>query len=348
MAAKSGNGKRDASLGVSNTGTTYTASVGVGSPPTQYKLIVDTGSSNTWVGVNGVYVQTSTSHATSDKVSVTYGSGSFSGQEYTDDVTLGSLTIKSQSIGVASSSSGFDGADGILGIGPVDLTKGTLSPDDSATIPTVVDNLYSQGSIQSSVLGVQFKPVGILEGEGKLDFGAVDTEAIDGDVMYVPITTTSPANEFWGIDQSITYGDSTSILSSTAGIVDTGSTLVLIATDAFERYQQATGAVTDNVTGLLRITLGQYENLKDLNFNIGGATFPLTPNAQIFPRSLNAEIGGSTDAIYLMVGDLGSSSGDGLDFINGYAFLERYYSVYDTDNKRVGLARTGHTDSKSN
>jgi hypothetical protein len=59
---------------------------------------------------------------------VSYGSGSFSGTEYTDTVTLSSsLVIPSQSIGVASSASGFDDVDGILGIGPVDLTEGTVS-----------------------------------------------------------------------------------------------------------------------------------------------------------------------------------------------------------------------------
>ena len=36
-----------------------------------------------------------------------------------------------------------------------------------------------------------------------------------------PITTTSPASNFWGIDQSVEYG-TTTILNTTAGIVDTG------------------------------------------------------------------------------------------------------------------------------
>jgi hypothetical protein len=45
-----------------------------------------------------------------------------------------------------------------------------------------------------------------------------------------PLTTTSPSNEFVGIDQTITYGTAgTAILSETAGIVDTGTTLLLIA-----------------------------------------------------------------------------------------------------------------------
>lgn len=47
---------------------------------------------------------------------VTYGSGSFSGTEFTDTVTLASgLVITKQSIGVASTSEGFSGVDGILG-----------------------------------------------------------------------------------------------------------------------------------------------------------------------------------------------------------------------------------------
>ena len=46
----------------------------------------------------------------------------------------------------------------------------------------------------------------------------------------VRITSTSPSSLFFGINQSIRYGTSTSILSNTAGIVDTGTTLTLIST----------------------------------------------------------------------------------------------------------------------
>jgi hypothetical protein len=95
---------------------TYLASVGVGSPATTYSLLIDTGSSNTWLGADKSYVKTSTSTSTGKSFSVSYGSGSVSGTEYTDKVTLSSsLVITKQSIGVASSASGFDGEDGILG-----------------------------------------------------------------------------------------------------------------------------------------------------------------------------------------------------------------------------------------
>ncbi|KAF8204086.1 aspartic protease [Pholiota molesta] len=335
---------------VDNQAVTYVASIGVGSPATTYSLLIDTGSSNTWVGAGTSYVKTSTSVQTSNKVSVTYGSGSFSGTEFTDTVTIASgLVITKQSIGVASTSSGFSGVDGILGIGPLDLTQGTLSPATTTTIPTVTDNLFSAGAITAHSIGISFEPTTVDETvNGEITWGGTDSSKFTGSITFIPITTTSPASEFWGINQSIRYGASTTILATTAGIVDTGTTLVLIATNAFTKYKTATGGVLDNNTGLLKITSTQFSNLQSLFFIAGGATFELTANAQLFPRSLNTDIGGTASSIYLIVNDLGSNSGQGLDFINGYTFLERFYSVFDTANKQVGFATTPFTDATTN
>lgn len=93
----------------------------------------------------------------------------------TDTVTLSpSLVIENQSIGVASTSQGFQGVDGILGVGPVDLTSGTLS--SGQLIPTVTDNLFSQGTIPSDTLGISFEPT-TAEGtiNGELSFGNTDS-----------------------------------------------------------------------------------------------------------------------------------------------------------------------------
>jgi hypothetical protein len=62
---------------------------------------------------------------------------------------------------------------------------------------------------------------------------------------------------------------------------------------------------------------------------------------------------------------IGSYSGGGLDFIMGYAFLERwvranalpramlttafsFYTVFDTTNGRFGIAQTKSTDATTN
>lgn len=103
----------------------------------------------------------------------------------TDTVTLGpSLVIESQSIGVASTAQGFQGVDGILGVGPTDLTSGTLSTGQ--LVPTVTDNLFSQGTIGNDSLGIFYEPTttqGALNGE--LSFGSVD------DSKYAPYRSPS-------------------------------------------------------------------------------------------------------------------------------------------------------------
>ncbi|KAL7284881.1 LOW QUALITY PROTEIN: hypothetical protein ACG7TL_002195 [Trametes sanguinea] len=352
-------------LPVTNGAVDYTASVGVGTPPTQYNLIVDTGSSNTWVGAGTAYQQTSSSVDTGEEFLrqiwqlVEYGSGLVFGELFTDTVTLGDLTLTSQGLGVAELAFGFDGVDGILGIGPVDLTDGTTSGGD--LVPTVLDTALSEGQISSEVIGVSFQPTTELSvTNGELTFGGTDSSKYTGDIAYLQVTKAhsraaiQPRHlDFPGvklrIDQSITYGSSgTTILSSTAGITDTGTTLVLIASDALAKYQAATGAVSDSTTGLLKITQEQFDNLESLFFHIGENTYEFTPNAQIWPRSLNTAIGGDADSIYLIVADLGSDSGEGLDFIDGFTFLERFYYVWDVENTRVGFATTEFTDATTN
>ena len=99
---------------------------------------------------------------------------------------------------------------------------------------------------------------------------------------------------------------------------------------AYNEYQSATGATYDNNSGLLMISSDQYANLSSLYFNIGGVPYELTPNAQIWPRSLNSDIGGTSDGIYLVVRDIGSDSGSGEDFVLGHCFLYALFSAKQT------------------
>ena len=118
--------------------------------------------------------------------------------------------------------------------------------------------------------------------------------------------------------------------------------------DAFERYKNVTGGVPDSNTGLLKITSTQYRNLRPLDFTAEGTTFSLVANAQIWPRSLNTFINGTPKGIYLIVGDLGVFPGSGLNFVIGYTFLERFYSVFDSSDGSVGLATTSYTKATTN
>ncbi|KAJ8495267.1 hypothetical protein ONZ51_g1815 [Trametes cubensis] len=311
-------------------------------PSTQalsHELRIDIGSSNTWVSD---YQNTQTTRMTRNTMSLEYGNGAMMvGPEFADRIMLGEepgLEVLGQFIGIAASSSGFDNVGGVLGLGPTALTVGTLSPDTTAMIPTVTDNLFAQAVIPSEVVSISFAPT-LSNPNGELTFGGIDSTKFIGELVASPITRTSPSSLFFGIEQSVRYGQATTLLTGNPGIFDS---------DALDAYVAATGAVFDEATGFYRITPAQYANLQSMFFTINGGVFEFTANAQIWPRSLNSLIGGSSSFVYLIIGDIGTPSGSGLDIINGMMFMERFYTVFDTGRNEIAIANTQFTTATTN
>ncbi|KAF8317927.1 acid protease [Clavulina sp. PMI_390] len=298
-------------------------------------MIVDTGSSNTWVGAGTKYVKSSTGTSTGKSFSVSYGSGTVKGTEFTDTVSLGGLSVVGQSIGVASSSTGFSGTDGIIGLGPVDLTEDTVT--GTTEVPTFLDNLFSKGTISTEVLGVSFAPESgsdFDDANGELTLGGTDSTKFTGTLNFFPKSTTSPYSFYWGIaTSSITFG-STTLESSANAIVDTGTTLIYIPTTAFNALTKATGGAIDSTTGFLRFST---QPTSTFTINIGGVAFPLTPSQYLVPSAQYADWGLSTKFFYSWINNGGSVAAD-VNFIIGQKFLENYYSVFDTTNSRIGFA----------
>jgi hypothetical protein len=88
--------------------------------------------------------------------------------------------------------------------------------------------LHTQGKIDSSILRVSFNLISSDDPDGVLPFGKTDPSGFTGDITYAPITSTPPASHYWGIDVAMMYGGAT-IMPRTAGIVDTDTTLILVA-----------------------------------------------------------------------------------------------------------------------
>lgn len=288
--------------------------------------------SNTWCGAQSRCEPSSTGRSTGASVSVPYGSGSFSGTEYIDTVSFGGLTVSKQSIGAATESDGFDGVDGIIGFGPVDLTQQTV--DGASQVPTFTNNLFSQGSIPSEVLGVSFKPESgsdTDDANGELTLGGTDSSKFTGSITYFPTLTSGNAARYWGISiASVTYG-STTLSSSTTAIVDTGTTLIYIATPAYNKFLSATGGSLDR-SGF---TIFNSKPTSNLNIKFGSTTFSLTPAQYLVPTSQYSNLGFRQGKFYAWVSDGGTT---GVTNVIGQKFLENYYSVFDTTNSRIGFA----------
>ncbi|KAG2361381.1 aspartic peptidase domain-containing protein [Suillus spraguei] len=312
----------------------YTVQVGVGG--TMYDLIVDSASAITWVGARAAY-ESSTGIDTRVPVGYNYGYASFEvsiGTLFEDSMIFNAdgLYIPRMQFGVASTSEGL-AFDGVLGIGPRDLIRGTLDPP-----ATVIDYMVQQSGIHEPVIGIFFQPFGersLNYRHGEISFGGADPQRYTGSIEY-----------------TITYGDTgIEILPYTAGVVNCGGTFLYISSDAFERYQAVTGGTVNAANGLLQISRPQYGALRSLYFQIGENTYRFNRNAQIWPRSLNYRLdgGGRNDDIFLIIRGLQSPTGSGLDFINGYVFLQRFYTVFDSGIRpRVGFAETRFTYDTSN
>ncbi|KAG6330125.1 hypothetical protein ID866_8963 [Astraeus odoratus] len=311
--------KRDGAIVVVRIQGVYATTIYTNDGSVEYDIVVDTGSSYTWVGADPKNPA----------------------DEYIDSIILetttssDALVIDNQSIGAATLVPDLPRMlDGVLGLGRHE--DSSLRGPDGNKIPTVLDNLYRQGSIRYAVFGVYFIPLND-RGVGEITFGYCNEAVITSGLTYVPITNVPPESDYWGIDASFMYGSRT-IVNPTSGIVDTGSNAISIPTDAVLAYQSAIGATVTS-QGWLTVSLDQYDNLQILSIIIGGQSYDLSPNAQIHPRASLAS------PIMLVVVE----STDGKEsFILGHPFVQRYYVTFNLTSSQIGFASTHNTESITN
>ncbi|KAH9808895.1 aspartic peptidase A1 [Melampsora americana] len=353
-----------ATVVVTNAVVSYLADIKVGSHGQSFKLIIDTGSSNTWVGSRTRLKSSHSTIPTGSTFSVSYGSGSAWGTEVLEKVSVSPSISVNQSIGIASESFGFSDVDGILGVGPSRLTVGTQT-EPKKQIPTIIDTLYHAKKIARPILGVFFAPSHNNTAQnGRLTFGGVQRSLFTGKMTWIPKTLTKPASSYYGVNLTITASRK-SIMLNKAGIIDTGTTLVLLPDDAFKRYVAMIPNATILDDGLVMFPNSSIRHIPTLEFDFGGFKATLSANQQVLPIDQAHYYGASTRKRYSYVSAMGTPSGTGLDFIMGQKvklvpshlvlltlcllihnddgsfhskFLENYYTAYDSQSGSVGIA----------
>lgn len=191
---------------------------------------------------------------------IAYGDGTTSsGICGGDDVTIGGLKIKNQTIELATKiSAGFitDPTDGLLGLGfdKIVSVRGVKTP---------MDNMISQGLISKPVFSVFLGKDG-KGGGGEYLFGGIDDSKFKGTLATVPVDSS---RGFWTVTvDSGSVGDAT--IGNFSGIVDTGSTLLMLPNLQAAQVAKALNA-TDNRDGTYIISCN-VADLKDLKLRIGG------------------------------------------------------------------------------
>ncbi|KAF1816270.1 peptidase A1 [Eremomyces bilateralis CBS 781.70] len=312
----------------------YFSTITIGTPPQEFKVVLDTGSSNLWVpssDCNSIacYLHSKYDHSSSStykkngsEFEIRYGSGSLSGYVSQDTLQIGDLKIKDQIFAEATAEPGlafaFGRFDGILGLG-----YDTISVNG---IPPPFYNMIDQGLIDEPVFAFYLGDTKNEGDESEATFGGIDKSRYTGELINIPLRRKA----YWEVDLDvISFGDESAELENTGVILDTGTSLIALPSTLAELLNKEIGA-KKSFNGQYTVECDKRDGLPDLTFTLTGHNFTIGPYDYIL------EVQGSCISAFM-----------GMDFpepvgplaILGDAFLRRWYSVYDAGKNSVGLAK---------
>ncbi|XP_062053824.1 pepsin II-1 [Lepus europaeus] len=310
----------------------YFGTISIGTPPQEFTVIFDTGSSNLWVP--STYCSSlacflhkrfnpddsSTFQATSETLSITYGTGSMTGILGYDTVKVGNIEDTNQIFGLSKTEPGITFLvapfDGILGLGYPSISASDATP--------VFDNMWNQGLVSQDLFSVYLSSNG--EKGSMVMFGGIDSSYYTGSLNWVPVSHEG----YWQItmDSVTINGETIACADSCQAIVDTGTSLLAGPTSAISKIQSYIGA-SKNLLGENIISCSAIDSLPDIVFTINNVQYPLPASAYILKEDddcLSGFDGMNLDTSY---GEL---------WILGDVFIRQYFTVFDRANNQVGLA----------
>ncbi|KAM3850939.1 pepsin A-like [Vipera latastei] len=305
----------------------YVGTISIGTPPQQFTVIFDTGSSNLWVP--SVYCssgacsnhdrfnpqQSSTFQATSQSVSITYGTGSMTGFLGYDTVQVAGIQVTNQIFGLSETEPGsflyYAPFDGILGLAFPRLSASGATP--------VFDNMMSEGLVSQDLFSVFLSSD--EQGGSFVMFGGIDSSYYTGSLNWVPLS----AELYWQItvDSITVNGQSIACSGGCQAIVDTGTSLLAGPPNGIANIQNFIGGNQDS-NG--QVNCNAINQLPDIVFTINGIEYPVPASAYI--RQFQS---------YCQSGFQNMPFQEDL-WILGDIFIRLYYCVFDRANNQIGLA----------
>ncbi|KAM5319067.1 pepsin A [Glossophaga mutica] len=310
----------------------YFGTIGIGTPPQEFTVIFDTGSSNLWVP--SVYCsspacynhnlfnpqQSSTYQATSQTVSIAYGTGSMTGILGYDTVQVGGIADTNQIFGLSETEPGsflyYAPFDGILGLAYPSISSSGATP--------VFDNMWDQGLVSQDLFSVYLSSND--QNGSVVMFGGIDSSYYTGNLNWVPLSSET----YWQITvDSITMnGEAIACSGGCQAIVDTGTSLLAGPTNAIANIQSDIGASQDS-NGQMVVSCSAIDSLPSIVFTINGIEYPLPPSAYVLQSQQSCVSGFQGMNLPTASGEL---------WILGDIFIRQYFTVFDRGNNQVGLA----------
>ncbi|KAI0736950.1 aspartic peptidase domain-containing protein [Fomitopsis betulina] len=321
----------------------YAYLVGVNIGGQNFQVLLDTGSSDLWVVSSNCTSQDCAKvpkFETSDTANLTvsgadfhlgYLLGSVNGTIVTDTVTLGSYEISSQVLALVNSTSGLDlygtGYSGILGLTfPAEASiAGTYGQ-------TFIDNVFASLDVDDQFFAYQ---LGRNKTNSSFTIGQLDPAYanLTSNFTYIPVSSAGAGDgqyNFWKVPlQYLTLNSTRFDLSKSSvpgastsiGILDTGTTLLLGPSADVARFWQSVGntrntdagwQVRCNRAAIVGLVLGDGDNQKEFVLD---------------PADVNWEPGTSQDGWCMG----GIQANDGVfsgDWLLGDTFLRNVYAAH--------------------
>jgi saccharopepsin len=312
----------------------YFSDISIGTPPQEFKVVLDTGSSNLWVPSSecnsiACYLHSKYDHSSSStykkngsSFEIRYGSGELSGFVSQDALHIGDLKVENQDFAEATSEPGlafaFGRFDGIMGLGYNTISVNGIVPP--------FYNMLDQGLLDEPVFSFYLSDTNDKSSESEAMFGGVNKDHYTGKLTKIPLRRKA----YWEVNlDAITFGDDTAEMDDTGVILDTGTSLIALPSTMAELLNKEIGA-KKSYNGQYTVECDKRDSLPDLTFTLTGYNFTIGPYDYIL------EVQGSCISSFM-----------GMDFpepvgplaILGDAFLRKWYSVYDLGTNSVGLAK---------
>ncbi|KAK0108324.1 hypothetical protein ONS95_003139 [Cadophora gregata] len=267
---------------------------------------------------------------------ISYGdSSSASGTVGTDNIILGGLEVKGQSIELAKKISAQFASgvgDGLLG-----LAFGAINTVKPKAVKTPVENMIAQQDIPESAelftakLGSWRDANEPDKGQGFYTFGYIDKATVTASGQEISYAPVDSSQGFWTIESASTIVNGKTISQSgNTAIMDTGTTLALVSDAVCEAvYGAIEGAKYDQQNqGWVYPSTTTIDQLPDVSIAIGDKQFIVQKEDLGFADAGNGTVYGGIQ-----------SRGD-MDFdILGDTVLKGIYAIFDQGNKRFGAVQ---------